>query len=293
MISAEIICDSVAPHGKRITTFLLKYPRFIHSELLTHRQFSRNASSSRAIPFKRLVKNTLSDMAMPISFRANKPGMQAGAELSFIKQFLCRTIWTLSGYVTAGFALLMHYLGAHKQYVNRLIEPWGHITVVVTSTEYDNFFALRYHKDAQPEIHELARQMWNLYQASRPQRIDFGDWHLPFVGFGDRLQVADEFDPIADKKTYYNVLCMVSAARCARTSYLNHDKKNPTLSEDLELFIRLSGSVPKHMSPTEHSATPAINNQTASGNFTGWIQFRKLIRDESVQNFTGPIDAND
>lgn len=293
MIKAEILCDSVAPHGKRITTFLLKYPRFIHSELMTHRHFSRNASSSRAIPFRRLVKQTLQDMALPLEFRANRPGMQAGAKLSTFKQFLCKAAWVASGYVVSGFALLLHQLGAHKQYVNRLLEPWSHITVVVTSTEYDNFFALRYHHDAQPEIHELARQMWNLYQASTPRALDFGDWHLPFIGAHDRLEVAKEFNPISDKKTYFNVLCMVSAARCARTSYLNHDKKNPHLADDLNLFIKLSGAVPKHMSPTEHSATPAINEQVQSGNFTGWIQFRKLIKDEVVRDFKGPGEVND
>ena len=55
-IEAKIIADSINPQGDRIITYLLTYPHFIHSELMTHRMFSRNSASSRAIPLKKMIK---------------------------------------------------------------------------------------------------------------------------------------------------------------------------------------------------------------------------------------------
>ena len=156
MIKAQIIADSIAPSKVRLTTFVLTYPRFIHSEFMTHRVFSRNASSSRAIPVSKQIAMVLKNPAMPIAFGANKKGMQAGETFGFFKQFLCRIVWRLACYAAVFFATLMEKLNVHKQYANRILEPFAHITVVCTATDFANFFALRCHKDAQPEIKELA-----------------------------------------------------------------------------------------------------------------------------------------
>ena len=81
-MEVKVIADSISESGKRITTFQLKYPRFIHSEVMTHRVFSRNASSSRAIPVKKMIEQVRNNPAMPIHWGANQSGMQAKNELN-------------------------------------------------------------------------------------------------------------------------------------------------------------------------------------------------------------------
>src|ERR1700742_2095163 len=80
-ITAKIICDSVSEAGVRLTTFELMYPRFIHAELMTHRAFSRNAASSRAIPIETMLRRIEENPAMPVFWAANQKGMQAVAEV--------------------------------------------------------------------------------------------------------------------------------------------------------------------------------------------------------------------
>ena len=133
----KIIADSISPTGVRITTMQLKYPRFIHSEFMTHRQFSRNASSSRAIPVSRMLKYVWNDPAIPIYWGSNKPGIQAGTELPTFRRLLAIGLWKLSGKAICIPVWCMAKLGLHKQVSNRLLEPWLHIHVVVTSTEWD------------------------------------------------------------------------------------------------------------------------------------------------------------
>jgi hypothetical protein len=219
---------------------------------MTHRAFSRNAASSRAIPFNRLVAMTWADIAYPIEFRANQKGMQAGAALAPWREALCRGIWATHSYASGIMAWALSKLGAHKQYANRLIEPTGHISVVLTATEFANFFALRHHHMAQPEIAELARQMWELYKTSQPQTVLSHEWHLPFVskdeirayfaGFGKGVVTSTNMD-------HWLPLIKKSVARCARVSYLNHMNETPTEDEDFKLYDRLVGSQPIHASP--------------------------------------------
>lgn len=274
-IEAKIICDSVGPNEVRITTFVLQYPRFIHAEVLTHRALSRNASSSRAIPFQRQLKMIEEDMAMPLEFRMNQPGMQAGALIK--DQDAAKIEWLNAGVDAIQRASKLAAMGVHKQYVNRLLEPFAHITVVVTATEWANFFALRYHEDAQPEIAQLAKQMWEAYTNSSPKKIKAGEWHLPFIG--------------ENENTVTEGLIKYSVARCARVSYLNHDGSNPDPVKDLELYDRLLGSELMHASPFEHQAQ-ALNLTSGwmpwSGNFRGWLQYRKTLLNENIKEFKGP-----
>lgn len=281
MIKAEIICDSVAAAtGKRVTTFLLTYPRMVHAELMTHRVFSRNASSSRAIPVKTLLAEVLNNPAHPIYWGANQSGMQARAELEGWKLALAKQLWFKGRYLAYGLAWTLNWAGLHKQIANRVLEPWGHITVVVTATEYQNWFALRTHPDAQPEIRELALIMKDLYDNGSPKELKSGDWHLPFV--------RDE------ELTKYGIeLCIkISVARCARTSYLTHDRKETTPEADVSLAVRLIGSIPMHASPAEHQCTPdeltpiGWASKKLHGNLNGFIQYRKLLPGENQgENF--------
>lgn len=270
MIEAKVIADSVSyPADKRIITLQLKYPRYIHAELMTHRVFSRNASSSRAIPVGKLAQSSLDEMVEPIVWGMNQPGMQAKMEqLTGDQLEQAKKVWRETAEVCAAASTKLAELGLHKQWSNRLIEWFGHISVVVTSTEWDNFFALRDHELAQPEIKALAVAMKKAIEESYSVVLEAGEWHLPYITLEDRLE------------TLY-LQKRMSAARCARVSYLKHDGGNPTVEEDLALFDRLVGSMPIHASPCEHQATPIEDESEAQlqGNFKGWVQFRKELED--------------
>lgn len=293
-ISAKIICDSISPDGIRLTTMLLRYPRFIHAEFMTHRVFSRNASSSRAIPIEKMIQAVIDDPAMPIYWGKNQKGMQATQELSIDEQRVAIRAWLKGMEKAVEAAKHLNALGLHKQIVNRVIETWSHITVVVTATEWNNFLHLRDHEDAQPEIAELARQCRVELELNDPTSLAYGEWHLPFVNQGDVENVVTYLQkgritrdmPSMDER--FEVLRKLSTARCARTSYLTHDKKNPTIDEDTALYERLVGGEPLHASPTEHAATPDVlvdgawTSPELHGNFKGWNQFRKMLPGEYI-----------
>lgn len=272
MIQAKVIEDSIAAHGKRLTTLQLVYPRFIHAEFLTHRVFSRNASSSRAIPIAKMIEQVLNSPAMPVHWGKNQPGMQAKEQVSDETATTAAANWVRAAHDAAQRAYVLMDLGVHKQVVNRLLEPFQHIHVVVTATEWDNFMELRAHEDAQPEIHALASLIGVAMESSTPvyrkrQRLDAANWHLPYVSNEERYVHRESPE----------LLAKLSTARCARVSYLTHDGANPSIEKDLELFDRLVGARPLHASPTEHQAYPLPLGTQSSKNFFGWRQHRELI----------------
>lgn len=270
MIEAKVIEDSISQLGFRITTMQIKFHRFCLPEFNTHRVFSRNFSSSRAIPIAKLIEQVRNDPAIPVHWGKNQPGMSARVELSTDEQIEAISRWKSAASVAAANAQRLSDLGVHKQIVNRMIEPYMWATGIVTSTEWDNFFELRNHEDAQPEIHKLAQVMYAAREKSVPKVLLIGQWHLPYV-----TQEEDRSLPNA-------LLSKISAARCCRVSYLKHDGESPSLSDDIKLFERLAGSEPIHASPLEHQATPDAcdenenwYNKRLHGNLSGWIQFRK------------------
>lgn len=284
-ISVKIICDS-RYGGDRLTTMELKYPRFIHAEFMTHRVFTRNASSSRAIPIQRQIDMIKEDTAMPIHWGKNQSGMQAREELTGQDLEDAKKLWLMARDEAIATAQGFIQVGAHKQIVNRILEPFSHITVLVTSDSWGNFFALRDHPDAQPEIRELARVMKAAMETSTPKSLGLGEWHLPYLDDEDLANINNhmaESSITRHKPNKWDVCmmaCAVSAARCARVSYLTHDKKRPTLEEDMNLFYRLAHANPPHMSPCEHQAHPC--REPSEGNFRRWSQFRHTIQGNTV-----------
>lgn len=263
-ITASVIADSISPDGHRITTMVMRYPRFIHAEFMTHRVFSRNASSSRAIPIEKMIRDVIEDPAMPVAWGSNKPGMQAGDELSGHDLQDCKAEWIRARDAAVASAKEIARLGAHKQIVNRLLEPFAHITVICTATEWNNFFALRCHPDADPTMRALAEAMRDAMASSLPTELS-DEWHLPYIKSLDH-DLLDSWEDAAK----------VSAARCARVSYLNHDGTKPDIEKDMALAEGLASS--KHMSPFEHQACVTGDEGTAYwGNFSGWDQYRKMI----------------
>lgn len=267
--STRILADHLAPSGSRLTTFEVTFPRIVLAEFNTHRMLSRNSASSRAIPIERMLARVQDDPFIPTYWGRNQKGMQAEQELSAMDQHDARYAWLSARDRAVAYAKDLLAAGVHKQITNRLLEPWLWQTVIVTATEWQNFFALRCHPDAQPEIREIAVRMKALYEQRTPFPVKEGTWHLPLVDDGAEL-AADGFtlEQIRD----------ISVGRCARVSYLTHDgKRDP--QADLELCDRLRAS--GHMSPFEHVAR-AISTPELSGNLTGWSQYRKMLDGEAI-----------
>lgn len=276
MTSATIVLDSVNSHGSRLTTFVITFHRFILPEFNTHRCFSRNTSSSRAIPTSKLIEEIKNNPAIPVSFNRNQKGMQAGSPLE--DQEEAKKHWLIARDKALEQAEQLIAMGVHKEVTNRLIEPFMWTTMVVSSTNYANFFALRNHKDAQPEIQLLAKKMLEAYNNSTPKLLQPGEWHLPFVDDACIIDTVNNHS-VTDLQ---DTLIKRSVARCARVSYKNHDKTNTTVEQDLDLYDRLVGSRPGHFSPTEHQAMASEYN-VSSGNFSGgWEQYRKGLAEEYV-----------
>lgn len=267
MIEANIICDSVNPAGIRLTTFICKYPRFIHSELMTHRQLSRNASSSRAIPISKSLQAVIQDPAMPVSWPKNQPGMQASEILDkeSYRECMGEILCARDDAVTRVKNLMTN--GLHKQIANRYLEPWAHMTTLISGTDWANFYALRVHKDAQPEFQELAYKMLKAYVQNVPRSLNIGSWHIPFQ---DHMPE----DLILAKKV------KIAVGRCARVSYKNQDGEY-NVADDLKLYDRLVSARPGHWSAFEHVAE-ARNDSEYSGNFRGWRQYRKMFESENT-----------
>lgn len=261
--------SSTSRHSVELVTLQLRYPRFIHAEFLTHRAFSRNSSSSRAIPVAKMIEQVRNDPAMPVQWGKNQPGMQAREELRGDERMAALCRWRDAGFKAAYEAEWLAKTGAHKQIVNRILEPFQWMHTVVTATEWDNFFALRDHPDAQPEIQHLAKLMRAAIAKSNPDDRAASGWHLPYITDAEREEWS-----VAPHR-----LASMSAARCARVSYLKHDGTAPSEEDDIALFRRLVGSKPIHASPTEHQAYPVSQGLSPGmcNNFRGWAQFRSVV----------------
>ncbi|GAC1542192.1 MAG: FAD-dependent thymidylate synthase [Candidatus Velthaea sp.] len=278
--SARIILDSISPCGVRLTTVEARYPRLIHAEMMTHRVFSRNAASSRAIPIKKMIAAVRDEPAMPIHWGKNQAGMSARAQIEGAAREAAEAEWlrALENALASAERLSNSEIDLHKQLVNRILEPFSWITVIITATEWANFFTQRCHEDAQPEIHHIAELMLGAYRASAPHEVASGEWHLPLVQDDERH---------LDSQT----LCKLSVARSARVSYLTHDGKRD-IEKDIELYDRLlGGGANGHWSPFEHVATPLGDPRTFSGNLRGWKQYRKVFDQENVATFPDEVPA--
>lgn len=258
MQEVKILTDSINPfNNRRFTTFQLKYPRIVHAEVLTHRVFSRNAGSSRAKPVSTILG---SDVFISDFFGSNKPGMQPGEPIA--EQVLAKKIWLDCHKQVLKYTKKLQDLNVHKQWANRMIEPFTYIDVVLSSTEWDNFFELRTDQSAQYEIRMLAEEMKRLLSESKPNKIRM-DLHTPYVTEEEKSEIQDVY-----------LFCLISAARCARVSYKPFDSETSDFNKDIELGKRLLES--KHMSPFEHIGLPSsIDNFYY--NIRGWKSFRYLL----------------
>jgi len=276
-ISATSILSSVhAVTGDRLDTLLLRYPRCIHSEVMTHRVFSRNAASSRAIPVAKLIADVEADPFVPLVWTKNEPGMQGRETLGCFVTPEATNRWFKAMRSALKSARLLADVGAHKQIVNRLLEPFAHITVVVSSTTWTNFLALRDHPDAEPHIQILAREVRKALDGAKVEVLEPGNWHLPFVTDADARV----------KTTTFEDLKKLSVARCASTSYKTVDGFDMTLARAQEIYAKLRDADPIHASPFEHVVQAddlRDENGITNGDMTHWF----YRHPEQHRNFRG------
>lgn len=302
--SATVVADSLSADGFRLITVEATYPRFVHSELMTHRHFSRNAASSRAIPVGKSIERVRDTPAYPVHWGAEKPGMQPGAELTDAELANVKARWDLARQTMASDAAWLAEWGLHKSLVNRIIEPWSWVTTIITSTDWENFLAQRANSRtdlAQPELARIADLIEGAIDSHRPTLLEEGDWHLPYIDEQDMRAVREHSgatDPVLEPDETA-VLRKVSVARCARVSLLNHDGSRE-LAKDVGLYDKLVGATPMHASPLEHVATPDHTNAQwvdvmdfthdppvkvgerhvpRLGNLLGWAQLRHMVEE--------------
>lgn len=257
-ITATMILDSVNPDGCRISTISVVMPKFLVAQLNTHRKFSRNSASSRAITIAKNIGYVLNLPVTPADYGmpANGSGMQPKATLSPLKAFLAKTLWNGAKYSAITFAYLLSKVGLHKQWVNRLLEPFVYTTVLITSTEWRNFLTLRMHGAAQDAMQHVAYHINRALISSTPVRLEWGGWHLPYVG-----QFIKD-DPTESQQN-------VSVSCCAQVSFRSNDDS----VEKAERVVKALSGDPPHASPFEHAAQAVCEAQY--GNLDeGWVSLR-------------------
>lgn len=287
-MEVKMIADSISPEGIRITTMHLRYWRAIHAELMTHRVFSRNARSSRAVPSRVLLTEPI---FIP-QFGMNKPGMQSDILASPELQAKWSREWQQLADICRDHVERWSAEGMHKQHANRPLEWFGWIDVLVTATYWENFFPLRISDYAQPEFNDLALAMRGAMAVSTPKLLQPGEWHLPYITEEDEDIAGFYAMPFEDqRRAKLEYLWKLSTARCARLSYVPFDG-NADYEAEVARYEKLVVSQPVHASPAEHQATPdhfisagrggMWKQPEFHGNFHGWIQHRQLIPNESV-----------
>jgi type II secretory pathway component PulJ len=295
-IKVSVIADSISHYtGSRAITFELEYPRMVHSELMTHRMFSRNSASSRAIPVKTMLEQIRANPAEPVHWGKNQAGMQAKEELDDLIKIGVQSDWKQAMEHATFFAESASLKGAH-----RLTEPFQIIKIVLTATERNNWYWLRNHPDADPTIAVLAELMLEAENESEPVRLFENEWHAPYV---DRTYIYNGDDSglkyfSNGKEVNVEEALRISASMCAQVSYR---KSDDTLEKADKIFKQLIETEPCHASPVEHQLK-AIDIAPVklytwqwpegvthvdrrgnwwSGNTRGFIQHRQLIPENS------------
>lgn len=313
MFAKVILASRPTNNAPPIVTIHAHYPRPIHGEVMTHRVFSRNARSSRAVPVATMLKEIRETPFVPWHWGKNQKGMQATEENDepiISKQFTLEPVdgmyfeeltalehdeaWRRAANQAADWAEGFSKAGYHKQIANRLIEPFSFIDTLITSTSWANFFHLRDHKDAEPHFHDLAAMIRTAIDEAEYQTLEPGQWHLPFANREEDVAAIEDYLEPYPETTHSTVdyLKRLSVARCARISYKPFDG-DASIEKELERYELLVGSTPLHASPAEHQATPDTldnypgaewDNPYLAGNLgPGWIQYRKTLFGEFVQ----------
>ncbi len=269
IISAKIIADSIDSHGNRLTTFRLVYPRIILAEVNVHKMMSKNTSSSRAIPVKDNIDRIVNDPFIPSEWVKNARGMYCLDNLENTSNI--KNLWIKASVVMGEIAKELSDYELHKQYANRLLEPFMYVDTILSGTDFDNFFYLRIAEDAQPEIQELANRMYEEYRKSIPTLLLSGEWHLPYIDimFDDNDKI--HYSVNGQELDLFTAI-KVSVSCCGQVSYR---RLNTTIDKALEIYEKFTSSSRVHASVFEHSATPFTEKE-----YNARIKAMNLLRDE-------------
>lgn len=300
----KVLADSISPDGVRLATVAYQGPRPVLPELNTHRALSRNAESSRAIPFDKKLAQVFANPYFPADLpdgelMGESKGMQASGTLSEQDKKWGQAEYRAAAESAVRHAKVMVNHGFHKQDVNRLLEPFAYTRGVVSSTELANFFALRCDWRAYPPFRFLARCMWVALSRSVPKPVDWGGWHLPFIADADLsesvsrgsiLRTNHGVPPDGFTTWAECLLARWSAARCARVSHYEFGRKTPNWDKDSETYDKLAGDFPIHASPLEHPAYCGKPGSHQRGfplsNFRPpWVQLRKFVQGENIREY--------
>lgn len=273
MPEVTILADSISEEGYRLTTFQLKFWRAILPEITRHRVCSFSVKSSRATPVQKYIDEIRSKPWGPEFWGLNQKGMTPEHEAEPKVIDICKYVWCTSADSACMMAEGLQRMNIHKQVINRLLEPYMYTEMVISATDWANFWKLRIAPDAQAEICTLAKEMKKQYDESTPIELNYGEFHLPYVSQ-------------SEKDNYPVETCVkISAARCARVSYTCFDGST-SVEKDLALFDRLVSS--GHFSPLEHVAAPVSKDNYRVSNFVGWNQLRKAYLDtEFISQYDG------
>lgn len=299
MITAKVICDSISPDNVRLTTLQLHFPRIILAEINTHGALAKNARSTRAVPTSKLIKEVRENPYVPAKWGMNNPGMQSNAEIVDAEHIAeLEKEWREAARDAADHAEKLFNKKLHKQWAGRVLEPYMWVDSVVSATDWANFFALRYHPDAQPEFEDLAKAIRKARDESTPEIVKPGQWHLPYIQKSDADLVYEYFEQkksqflstgeFIDIGNFADIYQKLSVARCARVSYAPFDGDG-SIEKELQRYDLLVNSKPVHSSCLEHQATPDVFTDILEGvhkeewgRFYGWRQYRKMIPGNTV-----------
>lgn len=301
--NAIILKDSIDKYGNRLTTFRLTYPRIILSEVNTHKMLSKNTSSSRAIPVLDNIERVLIDPFIPEHWVKNSKGMYSLEHININSIENIESIWLNASNCARKYAKQLFENELHKQYANRLLEPFMYVDTILSGTDFDNFFHLRISSDAQPEIQLLASLMYKEYMYSKPVLLKYGQWHLPYIDIDFDTNGEIQYsvnNTILDLDTAIKI----SVSCCGQVSYR---KLNTSIEKALQIYDKFVSGKTVHASALEHASTPfsdieynarleakqLIKEKVSDitdldlekflykRNFKGWTQYRTLVPNET------------
>ena len=261
-MEVKVLLDSSNPYtGQRLTTLHCVYSQFIHQQVLTHRMFSRNSSSLRAISFNRAVDEF--EIVYP-TWTQEKKGMQGEVIEDFeIKSKADDLVDSMFNSVL-NHCRALNQLGIHHQDINNYLRPFQNIHTVLSFTDIDNFFEQRLHESTKPDMQKLAHLIYKALEESEPEERII---HLPLME-----DFINPYEQCWESEIFsWTELKLISAARLARISYF---KWQDDPYKDLELAKKLIKD--KHLSPFEHVAF-AQEQSEYYANFKDWKQLRHSL----------------
>lgn len=266
-IYVRVLKDSISPEGDRLFSIHAHYPRIILAEVNTHKIISKCGSSSRAIPILKSIEALEQNFFLPSYWGKNQSGMQAKEEISIEDQDKAKKIIQSHFKSSVKMVKKLLDLGLHKQVCNRYLEPFMYQNTIISATEWDNFFKLRFHEDCEPHFFQLAKCIKKAFDEHTPEQLLPGEWHLPFIDT-KRDENNKLIYGLSDETGFEEVsLEIAKKISCSTVAQISYRKEDRTIDTANKVFDKLLNSEPKHSSCSEHQGTPIDYNSLSDMNF--------------------------